>query len=100
MRMGSGALQGQVTADTEAGSILMDLMARLEAGAFGFTQKPDGECQEYVDQWALDHPEENQSQPETKMPPAEWAMKQVARHVKAMINKEPPPVNRVRATEK
>ena len=51
-------------------------------------------------QWELEHPEENQSQTETKMPPAEWAMKQVARHVNAMINKEPPPVKRVRATEK
>jgi len=100
LRTGSGACQGQVTADTEAGSILTNLMARLEAGAFGFTQNPDGEHQEYVDQWELEHPEENQSQSETKMPPAEWAMQQVARHVKAMINKEPPPVKRVRATEK
>ena len=45
LRMGSGALQGQVTADTEVGSILTDLMERLEAGAFGFTQNPDGEYQ-------------------------------------------------------
>ena len=100
LKMGGGPRQGQVTADTEAGSILTDLMERLEAGAFGFTQNPDGEYQEYVDQWELEHPEGYQSQIEMKMPPAEWAMRQVARHVKAMINKEPPPVKRARATDK
>ena len=100
LKMGGGPRQGQVTADTEAGSILTDLMERLEAGAFGFTQNPDGEYQEYVDQWELEHPEGDQSQIEMKMPPAEWAMRQVARHVKAMINKEPPPVKRARATDK
>ena len=82
---------GSLEQEGEAGSILMDLMARLEAGAFGFTRNPDQDYREYVDQWELEHPGEDQES--GRMTPAAWAVSRVASHVKAMVAKEPPGKN-------
>ena len=41
LQAGGTRAQHQGAADTEASTILMDLMARLEAGAFGFAKDPD-----------------------------------------------------------
>ncbi|MFM7980371.1 MAG: hypothetical protein ACKPKO_13745, partial [Candidatus Fonsibacter sp.] len=62
-----------------------------------FTKNPDQDYREYVDQWELEHPGEDQEG--SRMTPAAWAVSRVASHVKAMVAKDPPG-KRIRAVEK